>query len=232
MIFPHFRYTSLQSPGSIALETDICVSDTGIAGPTGATIGKPLGLFYIGLSTPEGNFNRKYLFKGKRLENKELAAAVALSWLKEYLTGYNKPNDTRLVYKINPVVTCFLQSHGKILLLRRSSEVVTYQGKWAGVSGYIEETPDEQAYIEISEETGLISKDITLIRKGKILSYTDHDLKIKWEIHPYLFRADKTVVIKLDREHLEYKWIAPEEIDDFDTVPKLKEALYQVLKKE
>jgi len=218
--------------GREALGVDICISDTGIAGPTGATMGKPLGLFYIGLATPDGNFNRKYQFKGKRLENTELAAMTALNWLKEYLTDYRKPKDEKLIYKINPVVTCFLQSHGKILLLRRSNEVRTYQGKWAAVSGYVEDTPDRQAYIEIAEETGLTVRDITLARKGKPLNYTDHDLRIKWEIHPYLFRADKTVVIKLDREHVEYKWIEPEKIDDYDTVPKLKEALSLVLKKE
>jgi 8-oxo-dGTP diphosphatase len=45
------------------------------------------------------------------------------------------------------VVTCFLESNGAILILRRSELVGSYQGRWAGVSGYIEQenTPDEQA---------------------------------------------------------------------------------------
>jgi len=37
------------------------------------------------------------------------------------------------------VVTSFLEYDNKILILRRSQAVGTYQGKWAGVSGYIEE---------------------------------------------------------------------------------------------
>ncbi|GAI70417.1 unnamed protein product, partial [marine sediment metagenome] len=36
--------------GRKILATDICLADTGIAGPSGATPGKPVGLFYIGLS--------------------------------------------------------------------------------------------------------------------------------------------------------------------------------------
>jgi len=36
------------------------------------------------------------------------------------------------------VVTCFLKSGSEILILRRSEQVGTYQGKWAGVSGYID----------------------------------------------------------------------------------------------
>ena len=39
------------------------------------------------------------------------------------------------------VVTCFLMHQGKLLVLRRSAKVRTYQGKWAGVSGYIEDIP-------------------------------------------------------------------------------------------
>ncbi|MCL0057688.1 hypothetical protein M1N05_01270 [Dehalococcoidales bacterium] len=41
------------------------------------------------------------------------------------------------------VVTCFLESDGEILILRRSAQVSSYQGRWAGVSGYIETTADE-----------------------------------------------------------------------------------------
>ena len=36
--------------GRKILGVDICLSDTGIAGPTGATPGKPVGLFFIGLA--------------------------------------------------------------------------------------------------------------------------------------------------------------------------------------
>jgi ADP-ribose pyrophosphatase YjhB (NUDIX family) len=65
------------------------------------------------------------------------------------------------------VVTCFLKSENEILILRRSGQVSTYQGRWAGVSGYIETTADEQALTEIEEETSLSPKDVELTRKGK-----------------------------------------------------------------
>jgi len=62
------------------------------------------------------------------------------------------------------VVTCFLESDGEILILRRSGQVGTYQGRWAGVSGYIETTADEQALVEIKEEAGLSPEDLKLIK--------------------------------------------------------------------
>ena len=71
--------------GRKILAVDICLSDTGIAGPTGATPEKPLGLFYIGLSHKGGTFSRKHNFHGNREQNKQSASDAALSWLKEYL---------------------------------------------------------------------------------------------------------------------------------------------------
>ena len=71
--------------GKKILGADICLADTGIAGPDGATLGKPVGLFYIGLSHNGGTYSRRHCFEENRDQNKYLAALAALSWLKEYL---------------------------------------------------------------------------------------------------------------------------------------------------
>jgi len=73
--------------GKKVLAVDICMADTGIAGPGGETKGKPVGLFYIGLSHASGTFSREHLFSGNREQNKQSAAEAALVWLKEYLTS-------------------------------------------------------------------------------------------------------------------------------------------------
>jgi len=75
----------MASGGRRVLNADICVADTGIAGPAGATPEKPVGLFYIGLSHKDGTFSRKHIFTGDREANKRHAAEAALSWVKEYL---------------------------------------------------------------------------------------------------------------------------------------------------
>ncbi len=71
--------------GRKVLGVDICIADTGIAGPAGATPGKPVGLFYIGLSHKGETFSRKLIFNGNREQNKRFAAEAALTWLREYL---------------------------------------------------------------------------------------------------------------------------------------------------
>jgi nicotinamide-nucleotide amidase len=71
--------------GREVLAVDICLADTGIAGPSGATPMKPVGLFYLGLSHKAGTYNQKHNFTGDREQNKLDAARAALNWLKEYL---------------------------------------------------------------------------------------------------------------------------------------------------
>ena len=71
--------------GRKTLAADICLADTGIAGPGGASPGKPVGLFYIGLAHRTKTFNQKHIFGRDREENKRDAAEATLSWLKEYL---------------------------------------------------------------------------------------------------------------------------------------------------
>lgn len=128
------------------------------------------------------------------------------------------------------MVSCFLESDGEILILRRSGQVGSYQGRWAGVSGYIETTADEQALTEIEEETSLSKDDLELIRKGKPLTVKDDKLRVKWVVHPYLFHIKDRDKIKIDWEHKEARWIQPRDIDNFETVPKLKETLARVYK--
>jgi len=68
------------------LAVDVCLADTGIAGPGGATLEKPAGLFYIGLSIQGKTYSRQHNFSGNREQNKQDATEAALKWLKEYLS--------------------------------------------------------------------------------------------------------------------------------------------------
>ena len=71
--------------GRKLLGVDICLADTGIAGPGGAAGDKPVGLFYLGMSHKGGTYSHKHNFKGTREQNKQQATEAALGWLKEYL---------------------------------------------------------------------------------------------------------------------------------------------------
>jgi 8-oxo-dGTP pyrophosphatase MutT (NUDIX family) len=127
------------------------------------------------------------------------------------------------------VVTSFLRYKGKILLFQRSASVGTYRGKWGACSGYIEgnEDPKDRALIEIREETGLQEDNVTLVKEGNPLEIFDEQKAITWVVHPFLFDL-KVNNIQIDWEHVQYKWVSPEEIQKFDTVPKLRETYERV----
>jgi len=71
--------------GRRLLDVDICVSNTGIAGPAGSTASKPVGLFYLGLAAEDTSFSQTHIFPGDREGNKRGAAEAALDMLKQYL---------------------------------------------------------------------------------------------------------------------------------------------------
>ncbi|MFQ5918497.1 MAG: aconitase X swivel domain-containing protein [Thermoplasmata archaeon] len=126
------------------------------------------------------------------------------------------------------VVTSFLRHEGRILLLRRSSEVGSFQGYWAAVSGYLEgeEPPLERARMEVLEETGW--QDATLEASGEVVLARGREPGVVWAVYPFLFDVSSDGVT-LDWEHDDYRWIAPEDLGRYQTVPKLREVLRSVL---
>ena len=65
--------------------TNIGLSTTGIAGPEGGSIDKPVGLVYIGLSTEDREESFKFNFSISRKKNKLMFSQGALNILREYL---------------------------------------------------------------------------------------------------------------------------------------------------
>ncbi|MFC2637434.1 MAG: CinA family protein [Mitsuokella sp.] len=71
-----------------AIRTDIGVGITGIAGPGGGTVEKPVGLVFIAISGVAGIIAHKKYFTGTRVENKRSSTESALSIIVEYLEKY------------------------------------------------------------------------------------------------------------------------------------------------
>ena len=129
------------------------------------------------------------------------------------------------------IVTSFIQDEQKLLILRRSNQVKTMKGLWAGISGIIEknEPPLTRAKIEIYEETGISEDKIRLVKNAEKLrihspQYENHE----WEIFPFLFEA-KNPDIKLNWENSEYTWITIDELKNYNTVPSLEKVLQNLL---
>jgi PncC family amidohydrolase len=203
-----------------ALNADIGISDTGIAGPAGGSKDKPVGLFYIAICDGKSFcYARRLVFKGQRKENKQSAALSCLRLLEDYLKHIEQ----------REVVTSFVECEGKVALLRRSAKVGTYQGRWAGVSGYLEEgrTLLQQALLEMEEEIGLKAEEVELVKEGGEVEALDMELHRRWIVHPFHFKI-KQRELAIDWEHTELRWVLPSEIAQYETVPKLWEAWRKV----
>jgi len=68
------------------LNTDFGIGITGIAGPTGGTKKKPVGLVYIAVCTNIETLCLEYQFRGTRISIKSQAATQALRLLQEFLS--------------------------------------------------------------------------------------------------------------------------------------------------
>ncbi len=80
---------------------------------------------------------------------------------------------------------------------------------------------------EIKEETGLEVIPLKLI---DTTVYTADEGKRKSTCHNYLCKMkNPDQKIKLSKEHTDYKWIEPDKISEYETVPLLEEGLNNVL---
>ena len=81
------RETALQMARGVRrlLGVDYGLAVTGIAGPTGGTLEKPVGLAFIALAGPQVERCERHVWTYDRLGNKQATARRALQMLIEYL---------------------------------------------------------------------------------------------------------------------------------------------------
>ena len=68
--------------GAKKLGVDVCISTTGIAGPNGGSVDKPVGLVWIGLCISGKTVARKFQFGDNRERNIQMTVLSALNWLR------------------------------------------------------------------------------------------------------------------------------------------------------
>jgi PncC family amidohydrolase len=68
-------------------DVDIAVSVSGIAGPGGGTLEKPVGSTWIALVTAEGQWPRHFIWDGDREQNKQYSSEAVLQLVLDYLNG-------------------------------------------------------------------------------------------------------------------------------------------------
>jgi nicotinamide-nucleotide amidase len=77
---------AMASGASMQLQSDVAVAVTGIAGPSGGTPEKPVGLVFVHGATPDGERGRELNLPGGRDEIRRRSAVVSLHLLRTLLT--------------------------------------------------------------------------------------------------------------------------------------------------
>lgn len=118
----------------------------------------------------------------------------------------------------------------KFLILKRSQNVKSMKGLWAGISGIIEgsEEPLQRAKIEIFEEIGVTENSFVLLKTAPQMQISSQYTNHEWTVFPFLFSV-KEPIIKLNWENSEYMWIYANEISKYQTVPSLDKVLASLL---
>ncbi len=154
--------------------------------------------------------------------------------IKKFRQELPKFPDGRINYRRSkeaPVLNVFLKYKNKILILKRSGKVLAYKEKWNSIGGFLDEVKPvgEKVLEETKEETGIDNENIIKIKIEKIIKYEDVKINRIWLIVPVLVELKEKPEIELDWEHDEYKWIRPEEIRKYDTIPDLDKILNSLL---
>lgn len=75
-----------------ALDAQVCVAVTGIAGPGGAVPGKPVGTVWFSVTTPERSVAVRHLFSGNRDQVRAKTVATALELLRAGVVETQNPD--------------------------------------------------------------------------------------------------------------------------------------------
>ncbi|MEO1766271.1 NUDIX domain-containing protein [Thiobacter aerophilum] len=131
-----------------------------------------------------------------------------------------------------PVLLCFVECAGRILLLKRSAKVRSYPGKWGTVAGFIDRALSLEALAcaELKAELGVPPECVAHFALGEPYEYTDPSGERTWRLFPMLARLAGTPRIEIDWEHTDFEWIEPQNLADYDTVPMLEESLRRAIR--
>ncbi|MFJ6313580.1 NUDIX domain-containing protein [Pseudarthrobacter oxydans] len=126
-----------------------------------------------------------------------------------------KPTGSPAAPEPREVVAIILECHGRIALLKRSQSVGYDRDRWHCVTGYLDPgtTPEQQARVELYEETGLGPDDISLLEKRDQLILRDATSN-PWRVHTFKAVTSRRR-LALNEEHVSYRWTHPAKVSRF-----------------
>lgn len=129
-----------------------------------------------------------------------------------------------------PVVAITLWWRGRIGLFKRSTKVTFDKSLWHCITGYLEldQTPAQQALVELKEETGLLLTDLDQFEAGPIIELQD-SFGRPWTVYTFCGETKKRR-LSLNWEHEKYRWVSPRTVPRYIQVSWLKDVILNLNK--
>jgi 8-oxo-dGTP diphosphatase len=115
--------------------------------------------------------------------------------------------------KMYVAVKALIEKNGRILLIKRSSKEDVYSNEWDIPGGKLKfgENPVNGLKREVKEETGL---EVEVIKPLDVWTFFKNNKKTQ-VIGITFFTKVVSGKVRLGKEHTDFKWIPPEEIDKY-----------------
>jgi len=121
--------------------------------------------------------------------------------------------------KLKAAMVVILDQEKRALILKRSPGPHWMPEKWALVGGHIEkgESPIDAAIRETKEETSLSLSNISALEeRAQVMVY---------------YSTSQSGEVEVDFEHTDWAWASYDELDNYDTTPRLKKTVKLALDK-
>jgi len=114
---------------------------------------------------------------------------------------------------IYPALKAIIEKDGKILILKRAKTEDCFKEMWDIPGGKIKfgEMPEEALKREVKEETNL---EIEIVKPVRIWSFFKNENTQVFGVT--VLCKYKSGEVKLSKEHSDFKWIKPEEIENYN----------------
>jgi hypothetical protein len=156
--------------------------------------------------------------------------------IKEITKNYARFKDGRIDYsneRICFVLNCVVVAGNKVLLTKRSSEVIAYPNTLSGVSGFIDKTDIsilDQAKLELVEEVGAPLQKITRLKTSQPFIQVDDSINREWHVFAVLVEFSEIFTPKTNWENKSADWYELDSLNSIKLMPGFPETLSTALK--
>lgn len=150
--------------------------------------------------------------------------------------GYQKFPDGRIDYtneRVCYVLNCTVVAGDKVLLTRRSSDVIAYPGTINGVSGFIDDTSttiEEIAKQELVEELDAPLEKLKYLKISEPLIQVDEEINREWHVYAVLAEFSEEFIPLTNWENKSAEWFVIRDVPSMKLMRGFLETFRAALK--